>query len=120
MQKHYASIEIHATNIPCSREGLYNDTICNSYMPLLGVHWSNEPQVQFCWPMHGPFLSSTYPMIIHTHHVAGNLPKKTFKLVAKQWPTNNFTSISLAYYNVYYTRILSVELLDKILEGFAT
>ena len=35
---------------------------------------------------HDPLPSSTYPMIIHTHHVAGNLPKKT--LVAKQWPTN--------------------------------
>ena len=46
--------------------------------------------------VHGPLSSSTYPMIIHTHHIASNLLKKT--LVAKQWPTTHFTN----RYNVIY------------------
>ena len=36
---------------------------------------------------HDPLSSSTYPMITHTHPVAGNFPIKT--LDAGQLPANN-------------------------------
>ena len=54
---------------------------CNSYTPLLGVHemhvWSNAlvPQARACNVIllaDDPLSSSTYPMIIYTHHIAGN------------------------------------------------
>ena len=71
---------------------MYQLVISNSHMPLLGMH-EMHGRMHPKWGhviillVHDPLLSSTYPMIIHTHHVAGNLPKKT--LVAKQRPTNS-------------------------------
>ena len=52
----------------------------NSYMPLLRVHemYGRIQGHVTILLAHDPLSSSsTYPMIIHTHHIAGNLPKKT-------------------------------------------
>ena len=46
-----------------------------------------------CWPMI-PFHHQPTPMIIHTHHVAGNLPKKK-----KLWLLSNYQQIYMQYYN---------------------
>ena len=46
------------------------------YMCTVYMHVCKKGHVTTMFA-HDPFSSSTYPMIIHTHHVASNLPKKT-------------------------------------------
>ena len=57
-------------------------------------HASHAPQLRSCDYFVG-FSSLTYPMINHTPLVASNLPVKS--LVARRWPTMNYTIIAYSY-----------------------